>query len=189
MDTFTHLRILFGMILSLSLGHILRSFAQIVQQPAKTGRTYWVHLLWGVFLAIYTMHFWWWEFALRTLTWNFQLYIFVALYAISLFFLSLLIFPEKIVEYDDYRDYFYRRRGWIFGVLTAIFIADIADTYLKGLDYHNRIGLLYDVRAYSLIVLCIVATRVTNKIYHASLVCYAIIGEAALIACRYQRIG
>src|SRR5271168_3037120 len=87
MELFLHVRVLFGMIVGLSVTHLLRGIANIVQHP-KLYKIYWVHLLWVFFLFLYLIHFWWWEFNLGKLPdWTFPLYFFIAFYAVLLYLL------------------------------------------------------------------------------------------------------
>jgi len=45
------------------------------------------------------LHFWWWEFRLIAVRqWTFPLYLFIALYAVLLFLLCVLLFPEQMTE-------------------------------------------------------------------------------------------
>src|SRR5271165_5648653 len=91
MDLYLHVKVLFGMIVGLSVAHLLKGVASIVQHP-KRFRVYWVHLVWVLFLFLYLIHFWWWEFNLaRVREWTFPLYFFVALYAVLLYLLAILI--------------------------------------------------------------------------------------------------
>jgi hypothetical protein len=119
MDLYLHVKVLFGMIVGLSVAHLLKGVASIVQHP-KRFRVYWVHLVWVLFLFLYLIHFWWWEFNLaRVREWTFPLYFFVALYAVLLYLLCTLFFPEQIGEYDGFKGYYYSRRQWIFALMAA----------------------------------------------------------------------
>ena len=62
MDLYSHIKVLFSILLGLGVSHILRGLARIVQHP-KQYRVYWVHLVWSLFLFLYLIHFWWWSFA------------------------------------------------------------------------------------------------------------------------------
>ena len=76
--------------------------ARIVQHP-KEYRVYWVHLVWSLFLFLYLIHFWGWEFRLRqVMEWTFPRYFFVALYATLLYMLCTLLFPEEMGDYKGF---------------------------------------------------------------------------------------
>jgi hypothetical protein len=118
MDLYLHVRVIFGMVVGLAVAHLLRVSALIVQHP-KRYKVYWVHSLWVLFLFLYVIHYWWWEFNLELVQrWTFLLYLFVALYAVLLYLLCVLILPEQIGEYHDgFREYFYARGQWFFAAL------------------------------------------------------------------------
>jgi hypothetical protein len=74
-----------------------------------------VHLLWTSFLFLYLINFWWWEYRLAAIQqWTFPLYFFIAMYAVLLFLLCVLLFPEEMADYDGFKAYWYSRRQWIF---------------------------------------------------------------------------
>jgi hypothetical protein len=93
MDLYSHIKVLFSILLGLGVSHILRGLARIVQHP-KQYRVYWVHLVWSLFLFLYLIHFWWWEFRLRQVAWTFPVYFFIALYATLIYVLCTLLFSR-----------------------------------------------------------------------------------------------
>jgi cell division protein FtsW (lipid II flippase) len=104
MDEFLHIRVLFSILLGLGVSWSLTGVAKIfgtdsiVQHP-KDYKVYWVHLVWALFLFLYPIHFWWWEFRLIAVKqWTFPLYFFIALYAVLLFILCALLFPEQMTD-------------------------------------------------------------------------------------------
>lgn len=95
MEAYLHVRVLFTILLGLGVSRLLSGVAQIVQHP-KAYKVYWVHLLWALFLFLYLIHFWWWEYRLQTIQqWTFSLYFFIAMYAVVMFLLCVLSFPSK----------------------------------------------------------------------------------------------
>ena len=56
MDLYSHIKVLFSILLGLGVSHILRGLARIVQHP-KQYRVYWVHPVWSLFLFLYLIHF------------------------------------------------------------------------------------------------------------------------------------
>lgn len=183
---YIHVRILLGMIVGLGLTHLLRHVARIVERPTSR-RVYWVHLVWAGFMFIYLLHFWWWEFRLSHQShWNFNLYLFVTLYALLLYLLCALVFPEVVDDYEDYRDYFYSRRHWFFGVMALMFAVDFGDTLIKGEAYFRQLGSEYPLRNafYILASLGAIATR--NARYHGAFAVVALLYELSWIWRRYE---
>jgi hypothetical protein len=176
-DLFLHIKVLFSMILGLGVAHLLRGVSRIVQHPKKFA-VYWVHLTWTLFLFLYLIHFWWWEFALsRIPQWTFPLYFFLAIYATLLYLICSLFFPEEIDEYNGFRNYFYYRRDWLFGFLAALFALDFVDTFIKGPAYRAQFGAMANIRDGLFIVLCLLAIKVSNRRFHAALACFAVLFE------------
>ena len=188
MDVYLHVKVLLSMILGLGVAHLLRGVARIVQHPRKY-TIYWVHLVWVLFLFLYLIHFWWWEFYLqRVAQWTFPLYFFIAIYATLLYLLCSLFFPDEMDEYDGYRGYFYSRRQWIFTFMAILFVADVIDTFIKGPDYRARLGMFYVVRTAAYILLSLLAVKIRNPRFHAVFAILAVAGEALNIVKLYLTI-
>ncbi|HTZ89317.1 MAG TPA: hypothetical protein VMA71_03195 [Alloacidobacterium sp.] len=188
MDVYLHVRVLLSMILGLGVGHLLRGVSRIVQHPRKY-RIYWVHLVWTLFLFLYLIHFWWWEFYLQKVSqWTFPLYFFIAIYATLLFLLCSLFYPDEMSEYDGYRGYFYSRRQWIFTLMTILFIADIIDTVIKGSEYRAHLGVFYDIRTGSYILLSLLAIWIRSARFQATFAVFALAVEGVNILKLYLTI-
>jgi hypothetical protein len=69
-DGFTHVRIIVGMVLGLSVARLVNGMTLFVQHPGQT-RIYPIHLGWAVFVLISIVHVWWFEFYLSQFaTWR-----------------------------------------------------------------------------------------------------------------------
>ena len=188
MDVYLHVRVLLSMILGLGVAHLLRGVARIVQHPRKY-KIYWVHLVWTLFLFLYLIHFWWWEFYLqKVLQWTFPLYFFLAIYATLLYLLCSLYFPDEMGEYDGYRGYYYSRRQWIFTLMALLFIADFIDTLIKGSDYRAHLGLSYPIRTAAYLLLSLLAIKIRSPRFHAFFAVFAVITEVLIIFKLYLTI-
>ncbi|NRP74064.1 hypothetical protein ILFOPFJJ_04985 [Ensifer psoraleae] len=164
---FSHIRIVMGMIISLSLARLLSGVALFVQHPGKT-KVYWIHLGWVLFMFVFLLHFWWWEYYLHSLAViDFSVYLFVSLYACIYFFLCVLLFPTSLDEYAGYEEYFLSRRAWFFGFLAVAFAVDLLDTALKGKAHFESYGLEYPLRNAAYIILCVAAAWTPNRRFHA----------------------
>lgn len=189
MDIYLHIRVLFGMVIGLAVAHLLHGLALIVQHP-KRYKVYWVHLLWVLFLFLYVVHYWWWEFNLaRVQHWTFPAYIFIALYAVLIYLLCVMILPEQIGDYEGYRGYFYLRGQWFFALLALMFVVDQVDTLMKGRDYYLRHAVPFSVRAVIFIALSLIAIKVKRPWFHACFVVFAIVYEAAFILLMYRTLS
>jgi hypothetical protein len=155
---FEHCRLILGMVLSLAVARLLNGFARFVQHPTRH-KIFLPHILWAFAILLHLTHFWWWEFALaRFVTqWTFEIYALLLLYAISIFFLACLLFPDDIQDYSGYEEYFMSRRAWFFTMFAATISIDFVDTLLKGATYFQSLGPEYPIRNAAYLVLCAVA--------------------------------
>ena len=157
---YLHIRVLLGMLVGLGLTHLLCQFARIIERP-KRHQIYWVHMIWALSMFIYMLHFWWWEFRLVTVSqWTFNLYLFVVIYALLLYLLCALVLPENLDENESYRSYFFKRRGWFFGVLIAVYVVDYLDTWVKGADYLRSFGVELPLRNACYVIAGLIAIKI-----------------------------
>ncbi|KAF1689144.1 hypothetical protein [Pseudoxanthomonas koreensis] len=183
---FVHVRILIGMIVGLGLTHLLRNFADLMERPGRR-RVYWVHLAWSLFVFLYVLHFWWWEFRLgHVAAWNFNVYLFISLYALLLYLLCAFSFSSSAGEYPDYREYFYARRHWFFGLLALVYAVDFVDTWIKGAGYFHGFGREYVVRNLVHIALCLVAIAVRSPAFHGVFVVAALAYQVSWIVRQFE---
>ncbi|MBV7529545.1 hypothetical protein [Chitinophaga sp. sic0106] len=182
METFSHVRTVIGIILSLSIAQLLKGTAKFIQHPGRQ-KIYWVHLGWVLYLFLILLHFWWWEISLSNIVqWTFLEYFFVTIYIIMFFVLSALLYPDDIKEYTGYEDYFYSRRKWFFGLLALTFVADVVDTLMKGEAYfHMHYNAEYPIRGITHILLCLLAIKYANRTFHGFLVVLVILYELSYI--------
>ncbi|MGN8067832.1 hypothetical protein [Mucilaginibacter sp. SG564] len=181
MDIFSHIKSAIGIILGLSITHLLRGAAKQIQHPGRS-KPYWVHSLWSFYLFILLLHFWWWEYNLHDIKhWLFAEYLFVIIYIVVYYSVCALLYPDDLNDYKDYEDYFYSRRKWIFGILGFSYLLDIIDTLIKGNTYLHHYGIEYPIRNVTHFVLCMVAIKVNNRAFHAVLVIVFIVYEFSYI--------
>jgi hypothetical protein len=180
-DIYLHVKVLLSMILGLAIAQLLRGVSRIVQHPGKFP-VYWVHLIWTLFLFLYLVHFWWWEFALERISqWTFPLYFFLAIYATLLYLICSLFFPDEIDEYEGFRNYFYYRRKWLFAFMIIVFSLDFVDTAIKGPAYRAQFGTMANVRDIIFIALCLLAMKIGNRSFQAIFACLAVLLEILYI--------
>jgi uncharacterized membrane protein len=162
------------MILGLAVAQLLRGLSRIVQHPKKFP-IYWVHLVWTLFLFLYLIHFWWWEFALERISqWTFLLYFFLAVYATLLYLICSLFFPDEIDEYEGFRNYFFYCRKWLFSFMIVVFSLDFVDTAIKGSAYRAQFATMANIRDAAFIVLCMLAINISNRALQAVFACLTV---------------
>lgn len=179
MEIFNYVMVLASVIIGLGIAHLLQGVGGIVQHPRRE-KIYWVHLLWVAVIFLRAIFWWWFEFRLsKTPEWTFTLYLFVLAYAVLIYLWCALLFPRDLVGYDGFKDYFYSRRRWFFGLLVAGQAVDVADTLLKGLGHFRSLGPSYPILIAALSALMLIAMWTRNERYHGA---FAIFAAADLIA-------
>jgi hypothetical protein len=178
MEMFNYVMVLASVIIGLGIAHLLTGVAGIIQHP-KRAKIYWVHLVWVGATFLRAIFWWWFEFQFSTVAeWTFSLYFFVLGYALLIYLWCALAMPRDLAGYDGYKDYFYARRGWFFGVGLAAVIADTADTLLKGFDHFASLGPLYVGLQVMWTILFVIALRTRDERFHAF---FALLAVAALL--------
>lgn len=169
-DIYPHIRIIMGMVIGLGMTRLLSGVARIVQYPRQQ-RLSGVHLAWVASVLLSMVHFWWWEIGLYEIkVWTFGTYLFIMAYATALFLLCALLFPDALPGYGGYRDYFFARRAWFFGVLAMTYLLDVVDTLIKGEAHFARFAHEFMIRTPILVILCLVAMRTASPRFHAAFV-------------------
>jgi len=175
MDMFNYVMVLASVIVGLGIAHLLQGVAGIVQHPGRE-RVYWVHLAWVAATFLRAIFWWWFEFRLsETEQWTFTLYFFVLAYAFLIYLWCALLFPRDLAGYDGFKDYYYSRKGWFFGVGLAGVAVDVVDTLLKGLAHFRSLGMLYPTLMVMLAIMFLIAIRTRSERYHGALAIFAII--------------
>jgi hypothetical protein len=162
-EIYVHVRILLGVIVSLSIARLLSGLAVFLQHPGRQKPDA-VHLLWVASMLLALVHFWWWELALaHHSAWRFEVYAFVLFYATLNYLLCAVLFPNDLDGYTGWRDYFESRRAWFFGLLALSFAVDVVDTGLKGHAYLAEFGPAYPLRVVACLLLFGVAAWVRRR--------------------------
>jgi len=180
-NVYFHVRIVLGMVLGLSITRLLSGVAGYVQHPRRQ-RLSWLHLGWTLLLFLMVIHFWWYEFHLRSIErMTFPIYFFVLVYGSAHFILCALLYPDDIEEYGGYEDYFLSRRAWFFGLLATMQALDLVDTAIKGDGYLAALGSEYPVRNVAFAVLSVAAILIRDRRFHLALVAVALLYEISWI--------
>ena len=93
------------------------------------------------------------------------------------YFLSALLFPQDLDEYQGYQDYFLSRRRWFFGFVALTEALDVVDTLIKGEAICDRWDWNISPRIGVFILLCAVAATTRNLRFHALFVFAAVAYE------------
>jgi hypothetical protein len=181
-DIYRHVLVVIGLILGLGITRLLTGVARFVQHPERN-KVDAVHLGWVVTLLLTLVHFWWWEIWLIDVQhWTFQIYLFLISYAILLFLLCALLFPDSITEYGGYADFFISRRKWFFGIYAATILFDIVDSMIKGPVHYGIVAPEYQWRVPLYLILCGVAIWTPNRRFQLIFMAIGVVYEITWIA-------
>lgn len=184
-EQFAHLRVLIGVVTGLSLTRLLNGLARFVQHPANE-RPDPLQLAWTAFLLLCVLHYWWFEFSLRSVErWSFFAYVFVIGYAALFYFACVVLYPDRLGEFDSLTDYFESRQKWFYGLLVAVIVADVGDSALKGPQRLHDLGPAYFLRQGVMILLALAAIGASGRRMRLAIVGAALGIEIGWIAWRY----
>jgi hypothetical protein len=186
---FNYVMVLASVIIGLGITHLLQGLGGIVEHPRGV-KIYWVHLLWVASIFLRAIFWWWFEFRLsETPEWTFTLYLFVLGYAVLIYLWCVLLFPRDLAGYDGFKNYYYSRRGWFFGLLVAGQAVDVADTLLKGVAHFRSLGPSYVFAIATFSVLMLVAMRTRSERYHAAFAIFAVVYLIAYPLMVFDTVG
>ncbi|GEM_PF-4181282 len=142
----------------------------------RNAHPYWVQSLWALNLAIFIVLFWWFTFTDFAGIESFHpfAYLFVLLFAFSLYLPTRVLFPEP-GQAVDLRSYFFETRRVFFRLMLVVAATDVLDTYIKhGIGYAAPEAEWFEAvqGSYAFWVLCLVvghgyASRSESGLFHA----------------------
>lgn len=186
---FNYVMVLASVIIGLGITHLLQGVGGIVQHPRRQ-KVYWVHLAWVAITFLRALFWWWFEFPLsKTTDWTFTLYLFVLGYAVLIYLWCALLFPRDLEGYAGYKDYFYSRSRWFFGLVLFGQAVDVADTLLKGLDHFRALGTSYVISIALVSLLLVIAMRTRNERYHGAFAVFALVYLTVYPLMVFDRLG
>ena len=95
-------------------------------------RFYLPHALWTINILVYILLIWWGMFWWSGHDdWYAYQYLFITLYAITLFFLAAMLYPWDMDKDIDVERYYFRNRVWFFGAMAVAWLVDVPETVIK----------------------------------------------------------
>ncbi|MGW8282088.1 MAG: hypothetical protein ACWGON_02205 [Gemmatimonadota bacterium] len=143
MSSFEYVMVLVSIVIGLAITHILTALASAIHRLQGHGeplRLDPVYLLWIGYVLTWLVSFWWWEFKFQELAdeWSFGLYLFIIMYAVSLFLLAAILVPHRMAGIRDSYQYFMEGRRWFFGASLVAIGMDVIDSFLKSAEWGMR---------------------------------------------------
>ena len=94
------------------------------------------------------------------------------------------LIPSRIASFGDYKEFFYSKKHWFFGLFILQLVVDMIDTLIKGgVDRFLSFGPEYWLSGPLLIILAGVAISTKNEKFHA-LFAIAVILQQGIIGFR-----
>ena len=173
---FEYLTILISVVIGLALTHLLTNLIRIIHNREHV-KPYWVHLLWSATIVLWTISYWWFTFSMSTVReWTLGLFAFVMIYAVLLYVLMALLFPEDIEKEQDYEQLYFQNQKWFFTTLTLFLVLDLLDFWIRlqtGLDIVT-VG-PYAIFIGPLILLSGIAIFTKSRLFHAFFAVQAVV--------------
>jgi len=132
MSAFEYLAVLISIIIGLGVTQLLAGIGQAIHQRSSN-RVDVLHIVWTANVFMVLVLNWWVAFSWRNeATWSFETFLFVVLWAVSMFMLAVLLYPPRLDPGEDYADVFEKNRIWFLGTFIIMIGADIGQTALRG---------------------------------------------------------
>jgi len=131
LSAFEFLSVFVAVIMGLAVTRLLSAVGSSIRhRDSITG--HWVHSLWAVNVLLYVVSIWWALFAWNQLPeWDYFLFLFLVLYAIVLYLLTDVLYPDQITDGLNLETHFIRHRSAFFWLLLAAVVLDMPETILK----------------------------------------------------------
>jgi hypothetical protein len=141
------------------------------------------------YIFIWLVHFWWFEFKWTDVAPEIGvgLYLFLVLYAVSLFSLAVILVPHRMEIIDDSWEYFLSIRKWFYGGLLVLNAIDLMDTVLEGTGFEFTFS--YLSFSLGLTAAGIMGLSTVRRRVHMSLGITMLIGMNALIFSQHAVLG
>jgi hypothetical protein len=131
MNLFEYVGVLGSIVVGLALAHILTGVSRTLQALGRI-RVYWVHSVWTLNITVYLVFFWWFMYHWSGVeSWDFFLFVFLLLYAVTLYLISALLFPGEVSPGFDFKEHYFQNKRWVFGFLSFAYVLDTFETTTK----------------------------------------------------------
>jgi len=169
MSVFEYIGVLVSVIMGLGITHLATGTSKLIQHRSEV-RLYLPHMLWTLNILIFILLIWWGMFNWSNHeNWFAYEYLFIALYAIVMFFLASLLYPWDMAKDVDVSEHFFGNRTWFFGVLLAAWGIDVVATLIKANVGIRPLPTGYSVFIGIQMLIAIVGIFSRNRIVHAVL--------------------
>jgi len=172
MDQFEYVMVLVSIIVGLAIAHTLLGIAGIIDRLSRKGdplELSLAHAGWLGHTFLWLVMFWWWEYRLSTTVadWTMGLYLFLIIYAVTIFLLLAVLVPRTWDGVTSLKEYFLERRAWFYSLVAFATLLDLLDSYLiGGFQFILDTGYLGMAIQIATIPVVIIGIRTTNMRIH-----------------------
>lgn len=169
MTSFEYLSVFVAVIMGLAVTRILSAIGGSLRHR-RSITAYWAHSCWVFNVLVYVISVWWTLFAWNQLPeWNYFLFIFIVLYAVVLYLLTDVLYPDHVRPGLDMEAHFLEHRGPFFGLLLVAVLLDIPETVMKDLAGLRPVPASYWVLHTVWLVVSLVGILTANRRVHVAL--------------------
>lgn len=130
LDYFIHIRVITGMIISLSMSRVLLALVHYVQYPQKYPVSIF-HICWLVIYSLFIVD-WWWDLLVdsENIVFAYGPYFLAIMYSFTFYFGTALITPTELPNKMNFNEYFMGIKGWFYGVFFINILIDYFEDFL-----------------------------------------------------------
>jgi hypothetical protein len=185
MSSFEFLSVFISVIVGLGMANMLTGAVQLLHRRHTIHFSV-AHMAWTLFVFFMMVVYWWtvvfgwkdWE------DWNVLLFLFLLLYAITLFLLSAILYPADIPESWDTLQHFIDIRRWFFAVEILWILCELTDTHLK--DHFDDFALPYFLMIGSWFAAAVWGWVSSNRRIHTFIAVYHLVTVVFWIAYQFR---
>ena len=131
MSSFEFLSGVISVVVGLGIANLLTGIGRLFHRPnVKISVTFFA---WVIFIFLWMVIYWWtvvfgwldWQ------NWSLLFFMFVLMYGIILYLLSVILIPTDMPSSWDPPDSLLRMRHWFSGLLLVLIFVEVTDSYLK----------------------------------------------------------
>jgi len=142
MSSFEFLSVLISVVVGLGIANLLTGIGRLLHRRDEVQISV-TFFAWTIFVFFYMVIYWWtvvfgWQ---EWQNWNLLYFLFVLVYGILLYLLSVILFPTDMPSSWDPQSSLMNMRHWFFGIFLLLILVEAADSYLK--DHLNEFSTPY----------------------------------------------
>lgn len=166
MSSFEFLSVLISVVVGLAIANMLNGIGRLIYRFKELKMSV-SFVAWTVFLFLYLVIYWWtivfgWQ---EWQNWNLLLFLFVLIYGVVLFLLSVVLFPAELPGSWDPGEHLIEMRRWFFSIFAVLIVVEVMDTWLK--DHLVQFSLPYLALVMTWSVVAFVGWTSRSRTIHA----------------------